>query len=381
MRKAVKKIRLFFIACVLPLLLSGCLNSVELNERAIVQAMGIDFDNGMYVVTLQIFDPKGGGSSTAVDASKVNSHTISAEGKTVTEAFSNAALKQGKEIFYGHNKLLVIGNDAAKEGIWPIANFLNSHYDFRPNVDMAVSATKASDIVSAEIEDGILPAISVQTMLLNGEENGQLYRGYFFDVIKSLEEENSSACMPLLELIEEDGEKHVSAAGTALFKSDKYAQSLDLNSTKALLIIKDMVKFSSIGVDCGEIGRIALNINKCDTRIETGTDENRVNFNIKVNINSSINEVRSDTRRGIGADDIKKIESYQNGEIERSISNVIKKVCVKGGADPFGFNMHCRFYEKDFYNKNKENWEDVLKNAEFSVECTSTVQNVGLQKK
>ena len=381
MRKAVKKIRLFFIACVLPLLLSGCLNSVELNERAIVQAMGIDFDNGMYVVTLQIFDPKGGGSSTAVDASKVNSHTISAKGKTVTEAFSNAALKQGKEIFYGHNKLLVIGNDAAKDGIWPIANFLNSHYDFRPNVDVAVSSKKASDIVSAEIEDGILPAISVQTMLLNGEENGQLFRGYFFDVIKSLEEENSSACMPLLELVEEDGEKHVSAVGTALFKSDKYEGSLDLNSTQALLMIKDMVKFSSIGVDCGKIGRIALNINKCDTRIKTHTADDTVRFDVKVNINSSINEVRSDTRRGIGADDIKAIESYQNREVEKNVSNVIKKVCVDYGADPFGFNMHCRFYEKDFYNKNKENWEDVLKNAEFSVECTSTVQNVGLQKK
>ena len=381
MKKTFKKIKLICAVFILPVLLSGCLNSVELNERAIVQAMGIDLEGDMFIVTLQTFDPKGGGSSTAVDASKVNSKTITAQGMTITEAFSNAALNQGKEIFYGHNKLLVIGKEAAEKGIWPIANFLNSHYDFRPNVDMAISTTKASDIVAAEMEDGILPAISIQTMLMNAEENGRLYRGYFFDVIKAMEEENSSACIPLLEISGEGKEKSVGAVGTAVLKSDKYDTELDEDATKALLIIKDMVSLSSISVDCPDIGRVALNINNCDTQIKTQTSGDKIKFTISVDIDSSINEARDEDRRGIGADDINTIEASQNEVVEKIITNTIKKACIEKDTDPFGFNRYCRFYEKDFYEKNKENWNETLKNADFEVVCKSTVQNVGLQKK
>ena len=36
---------------------SGCIRSVQLNERAIVQAVGLDKEEDGYALTLQLFDP------------------------------------------------------------------------------------------------------------------------------------------------------------------------------------------------------------------------------------------------------------------------------------------------------------------------------------
>ena len=48
-------------------LLCGCMQSVELKERGIVQAIGVDYDDGFYTVTLQIFNPQSTGQ-TSFDA-------------------------------------------------------------------------------------------------------------------------------------------------------------------------------------------------------------------------------------------------------------------------------------------------------------------------
>ena len=41
--------------------LTACLNPVHLNERAIVQAVGIDWEDGQIHMTFQIFAPAGDG--------------------------------------------------------------------------------------------------------------------------------------------------------------------------------------------------------------------------------------------------------------------------------------------------------------------------------
>ena len=50
-------------------LLSGCrwIPITDLSDRAIVQGVGVDWADGEYVVTMQVFSPEGSGGQTIVD--------------------------------------------------------------------------------------------------------------------------------------------------------------------------------------------------------------------------------------------------------------------------------------------------------------------------
>ena len=52
-----KKISILALYLLL-ILFSGCMRSVQLNERAIVQAVGLDWKDSEYALTMQIFDPE-----------------------------------------------------------------------------------------------------------------------------------------------------------------------------------------------------------------------------------------------------------------------------------------------------------------------------------
>ena len=168
-----KKMGLFLVIALL-FLCSGCIPSVELNERAIVQAIGVDSVKGGYRVSLQIFSPGGGDGPTEIDAGQQNAKMITAEGKTISDAIQQATLEQGRQIFYGHNRLLVIGESTVKKGISNILPFFNSGYQSRPSINVMAAEGTAEGILSANIQQGIIPAESLEKMVANYSENGSV---------------------------------------------------------------------------------------------------------------------------------------------------------------------------------------------------------------
>ena len=88
--------------------MTGCFGSLEVNDRAFVQLMGLDKKNDLYMVTLQIYKSESGSSEP--DTSKANSIAVSGKGETVSSALADAELKAGKRLFLGHIKMLIIGN-------------------------------------------------------------------------------------------------------------------------------------------------------------------------------------------------------------------------------------------------------------------------------
>ena len=90
-----KKVKLNRFFVVLLALLSclgftGCMQSIELSERALVQAIGIDKENGEYVVSIQYFSPENGGGQAMLDISKPNNYIVTSRGSTLMEAMAKA---------------------------------------------------------------------------------------------------------------------------------------------------------------------------------------------------------------------------------------------------------------------------------------------------
>ena len=151
--------------------LPGCMRSIQLNERAIVQAVGLDWKDGEYALTLQIFDPE---AAEGDDTS--GGKMLHVEGKTISEAMRNANLKQGQEIFWGHTKLIIIGDQIARDGIEAVIDYFNADAQSRPNMDVLIADGEAGEVLSEPLDSTILPVLSTKMMLEGYQDNGKLVR-------------------------------------------------------------------------------------------------------------------------------------------------------------------------------------------------------------
>lgn len=103
-----RKIVTIVICLMTAFLMTGCFGGMEVNDRAFVQLMGLDRNEDIYMVTLQIYKSESG--SAEPDVSKANSISVSGEGVTVSSALADAELKIGRKLFLGHIKMLIIGS-------------------------------------------------------------------------------------------------------------------------------------------------------------------------------------------------------------------------------------------------------------------------------
>ena len=80
-----------FIAAV-TLLSSSFGRQVDIEERVLCHAMGVDYENGEYNVSLQVFKTQSMGSDTPLDVSQSNIQTVNCKGRSIRDAIEGLSL-------------------------------------------------------------------------------------------------------------------------------------------------------------------------------------------------------------------------------------------------------------------------------------------------
>ena len=89
-----KKIIILFITL---LLCTGCFDYKEINDLAIISAIGINFNDNNYEITLEVLNDQ-----IDKDSSKITSYIKTGTGKNLTTAIENAADKLSKKPTFNH---------------------------------------------------------------------------------------------------------------------------------------------------------------------------------------------------------------------------------------------------------------------------------------
>ncbi|MDE6746651.1 MAG: hypothetical protein K2J72_08440, partial [Oscillospiraceae bacterium] len=158
MRKLKHKLYLF-AAVLVTLLFSGCFGGTEVRERAFVQLLGLEKNDGIYTVSLQLYKSESG--SAEPDVSKANSVSVSGSGATVQSALADAEVNAGKKIFLGHIKLLIIGGGIENPSD-ELALFLDGSVS--PSCPIAYSDDPAA-VTEVLLEDGSFSAEQLMTIM------------------------------------------------------------------------------------------------------------------------------------------------------------------------------------------------------------------------
>jgi len=236
------------------LLLCSCIRTVNLQDRAIVQAVGVDIENGQYAITLQVFSPDGSGGQTIVDPTKQNSRVITCYGKTVAEALEETSISQGKVFFMGHNRLIVLGESCKKRNLKEILDFFVTSGESRADVKVMASEGEAYDILAADINQGILPAQSIEKTVENAYDNSKIANTFLIDILK-----NDDVLIPVIRTFEEKGErelKTVALEGSELYTLGEYKVTFNLSETRGALFLKGWGKTAVFSAENGVSVRV-----------------------------------------------------------------------------------------------------------------------------
>lgn len=223
--------------------LTGCSDSTELGDRAIIQAAAVDYD-GKYHVSAMLFSSSGSGGDT-IDASQENVIRVNGEGETLSEAIDNISLIDGKRIYMCETKLLILGSGFEEANAADALKTL--YYDMRCSLNMpvccAIKGTNAEDISSLQFTEGITSAEKPLSLIENGNRMGVSPKTSLLDVLADSEGGRASI-LPALGVTEngsgmtaaDDGKTAV-LSGSRYFEDGVLKDSLNEEETAAVMLI------------------------------------------------------------------------------------------------------------------------------------------------
>ncbi|MBM7615805.1 Ger(x)C family spore germination protein [Alkaliphilus hydrothermalis] len=162
------------LTLVLPILIcivatTGCWQDQDIEKRSLVAAVGVDrLPDDMIEITLQIVKTDAASKSSENGTSQNAVWVYSTKGKSVFEAVRNQLKSLNRKPFFGHNQLIVIGDNMAQNGIKDIIDVFERDPEIKltPLVLIAKGAT-AKTILHASSELEPVPIVHIKDILEN----------------------------------------------------------------------------------------------------------------------------------------------------------------------------------------------------------------------
>jgi spore germination protein KC len=381
-----KVMRLLFIWGMTLIFLSGCWNRVEINDIAIVTAIGLDLVNDDKLrLTLQVALPSklvtggtggSGGKSTIV---------ISETGATVSEAYRNIQGKLPRRIFFSQSRILLIGEGLAKKGVFHIVDFHTRYSEPRINSFIMFTKGKASTIINSMPKFENISAEETRE-LAKMSVGLKVYVRDFLNMLltEGLEPFASQFTLEPLEVYTKNKSGETQAVnGVAVFKGDKLAGWMDEGETRGLLWLRNEIKEGVITIKIPEEnggGNISMEIVRAETNIVPNLKGGEIKLDVDVVTELSV--IENDSKLNlIETKAIKEIQKYAEEEIRNRVELVVEKAQKEFGSDILGFGQSIyKKYPKVWNKHYKENWEKEFVQTKVTIHSKAFVRRIGLIK-
>lgn len=388
------------------LLFSGCMQKVQLNDRSIIQAIGIDpSGDGGYTVTMQVAEATREPAAANQADGKEEFHILVEEGDSLTNIFSEAAIRQGRQLFLGSCKLVVIGEDTAIEGIDAIVGFFNTHHQINPSLKCIVAQGSAGELLRAKEKNPILTADGILDMLRSAYNTGTATSSRLMDVVGALHGDNMVGALAVVRLQkaepsasseETDGQQKQSSSqrektggtsaqekptlelvGTALFAGERLDTIIDTKATRGLAWTQNSMTSAALSVEDGQLGRVSAVVHAQSARISPELVGDHMVFNIAVKVHSAMQEIDLIEADVLDEQSRDYAAILQKRKIHKEIEYMVQQT-QKQGYDLLGLSLLTRQRYPDFYEAYREEWSDVIRNAGYSITVDCLIDRSGV---
>lgn len=343
------------------LLCTGCFDYKEINDLAIINAIGVDYENDEYVITLEILNDQ-----IDKDSSKITSYTKVGHGKNLTSAIENAADKLSKQLIFNHIKLMILSKSIIEEKFENIIDlFLRNTY-FRENF-YVISATKnkPETLLNHTTNEAPIASTAITDTLesIRYSSNTNVLKK-FDEIVEEVITYGIDTCFSNITL--KDNEFIVD--GMSIFNNYSYKSNLSNEYVKIYNLLTDNFDRPTYTINYDNLSfTTAINNGKINTEIKNGT------INVTGNLMGRI--IDNDPKYNIrDPKNLEKIDNDFTNLLNKKISEFIK-VLQDNKSDILGIT---RNYYKKTRTKDKDYWLklDIKSNIKFNINKKGLIYDV-----
>ena len=341
-----------FILIGVALLLGGCYDYKEINDLAIISAIGIDYKDDEYMVTLEVLNDKQDKGSASV-----TTYTKNGTGKTLTEAIEDASDKIAKGTNFSHVKLMILSKSLMEEKFENIFDLFLRNIYFRENFYVVGSIKNSPEEILSntnDFEKNASNAIILMLENMNYSSNSNVLKE-FDQVVKDSLNFGLDACFSNVSL----KDKNFYVDGLIVFDGYKYKSLFSNEDAKIYNILNNDFDRPTYFIDYnGKSFTIAMNDGKVNVGIKKG----------KIKVEGSLmgriidNDPDFDIRNN---DVLDKINNDFRKLINDKIYEFIKKM-QNNNSDLLGLSLG---YYKDKRIKDENYWKylDIDVDVKFNL--------------
>ncbi|UQZ36327.1 Ger(x)C family spore germination protein [Paenibacillus sp. PK3_47] len=392
-----KVVSLTLLACLqllLPLVLTGCWDSVELNRRAIVSGVAIDrgpTEEEKFILSFQVIVSEEISGETTRGTAPVAVYT--GKGRTMFEALANTSRQTARFLSLGHIRVLVISEKFAREGIKDIMDVLERESDTRLTSLIFISkGQEAKDLMTTMTVFSKIPANDlVEKLDTTSKQFGYNYRMEVDDVIRGIQIRGGG---PLINGVHTSGDREKAASndnlktitpgavlrvsGLAVFKDDKLKGWLQGNEALGAALIHNQIKEYPSLIKDQRGGYIAFNV--YHSQLELGvnaSDPEHPVINIEIYQQAALKEASSP----LDLTSPKVLEGLSSGlqaETKRQIEAAVA-AARRYGSDVLGFGEEMERENPQGWKKVKDRWEGIFASCEVNIDADAVIRHTDMR--
>lgn len=357
------------------LLATGCWDRTEVVDLAIVDVIGIDKAPDGVRVAIDLVIPGQAQAPPGTPRPRDRAEELYADtGRTLTDAMFKIQLQVPRRLFWSHARILIIGEEYAREGIRPVLDFWSRHREPRLGLLVVVTPGQATDVLqhrptlerllSESLRETLNLRLQVRTSLL--------------DVLLRLRSPGEHPVAPRLELVPGvNGEADVKITGTAIFREDRLIGWLDVHETRGLLWLRDEITTGAVTVKLPGSSDLSVQLVRARTTVHPELVDDRLRMAVLIEAEHDVYE----TAASIDLDKEETIEILQQllqKELREQIRPVLDKVQHQFRVDVLKFGDAVRrgaflLWEGGL----KRRWDQEFPRVPVDLSVTAHIRRVG----
>lgn len=377
------------VAILSMLLTAGGCGKLELNQMAMVMAVGLDKEkNGPFKVTAQIVRPSSArgesGGPSGGQAEPV--WTVSAEGSSIFEAIRNMGRFTSRRIFWAHNRVIVVGQDLAKEDISEVIDFFTRNHELRMNTWIVATPGKASELVSTDTGLEVIPGDSIDRLFRFSRVVSEAPRTTIKEVGDAYLDRSTN---PVMAMVKKNKHLHdmdkpndnpkkpqVELSGTAVFRKNKMIGTLSPSESRGLMFFIEKLESSVVSLPCPEDPKrsVSLELDEYNFNVTPGYQNERVSFRIKLHMNFDLVEMGCPAPKGTEAA-AKALQEKAAAKYKSDIEAVLNKATKVYKTDFLELGKVFENRHPGIWKKLSPNWSESFSDAKTEVEVTAEINN------
>jgi spore germination protein KC len=391
------KMPFLLTAClILSLILTGCWNSRELNDLAIVSGIGIDqtADNGEFRITFQIVNPSASSTSMGSGNGMPAVTVFSASDRTIFGALRKASKRATRQLFFAHSQLVVVGESLARSGIEGLFDIFERSHELRLNSPVLISRNSdAASVLKILTTLESLPSMGVVKKMQNTSRvYGENRNMNVFEIINGITGEGDltinglrligdpSDGMKKSSLEQSETKAGTIMSGLGVFKDDKLIYWMDGPAARGTQWVLNKVIETNIDIASDDKEEdTAVNVFYSKTSVKVEVKNGIPVFHLHIREEGIVNETGSYVDLSLKEEIVKleaKLEEKTKAEVELAI-----RTAQASKTDIFGFGNELKRTDPAVWEKVGKEWSTAFAQGELDIQVEAYIRSTGMRLK